>query len=155
MSSSDELLNRENSRLLLSNTSPYDLEGAALRDVDGSNEQDIELDPISFTEPLQTFPKSHARQINAPRSNKLRNWLQGPQPPRPFRISPILARIQYASLSSFQRKLPTRKQRSLLYTFLCFVWIGCFSVILSASLRGCHIPEQKNPIRLACISRPW
>ena len=123
-------------------------------------DDDVELGSISSShvvEPSHALLTDDTRSqtVQAPNQYRLYQWLKGPQPSRPFGIKPTLPRLQHDLLSFFHRKCPSRRQRGLWYALLCLLWAACFLVILSTSIRGCHIPGYRSPVRLSCVSRLW
>ncbi|KAK0911336.1 hypothetical protein LTR91_015631 [Friedmanniomyces endolithicus] len=82
-------------------------------------------------------------------------WVQGPQPPRIFTITPIFPKIQHAPLALLDRYAPRRIQRFWLLIALYACWLLAFSLILRASSYSESIPGYGSPARLSCASRYW
>lgn len=89
-----------------------------------------------------------------PRFSALFQWLGGPRPSRPFRISPSFPQIENLPVRFLDRHLEWRQKFWLLLA-LCLVWIVSFSAISAVSERSCRVPGYKSPLRLSCVSRPW
>ena len=82
-------------------------------------------------------------------------WVRGPQPPRPYRVTPILSQLQTFPLNSFRRFFPRGQQRFCLLVAIFLLWSIIFVGLLSISVLGCQIPGYRTPVRLSCISRFW
>ena len=176
-SSTDERLGlEENNRLLpYLDSSSSDLAGKDPRYRDRITDQDIELGSISSASiGLETpneqvdeengiinFLSSHDSQATELKKSVASTfygffrWVKGPRPSRPFAIKPILPQFQNIPIVFFDRYFPGRQQRFGLLLILCLLWIALFSIVLSASISGCHISGYHTPIRLSCVSRLW
>ncbi|KAK1811872.1 hypothetical protein LTR12_013770 [Friedmanniomyces endolithicus] len=82
-------------------------------------------------------------------------WVQGPDPPRIFTITPVFPKIQHAPLALLDRYAPRRIQRFWLLIALYACWLLAFSLILRASSYSESIPGYGSPARLSCASRYW
>lgn len=166
----------EDSRLLPSSDSrSQDGTGRGPQYRDRIADQDIELGSISSASIGIENPNSQPHQENyitsslnspdAPSSGlkksaasilyALSRWVKGPRPSRPFKIEPILPRIQNIPITFLDNYFPRRKQRSCLLLIFCLLWIILFSAVLSTSISGCQIAGYHTPIRLSCVSRLW
>ena len=85
----------------------------------------------------------------------IEQWVRGPRPPRPYRITPILAQLQPMPLKTFRRYFPRRQQRFCLLGAVFLLWLIIFLGVLSRSVLGCQIPGYRTPVRLSCVSRFW
>ena len=82
-------------------------------------------------------------------------WIIGPQPPRPFTVTPMLPNLQLVPLRLLDYYIPSRRRKILLF-LLCFLtWTFGFSILLSVSSSKCTFPGYELPVRLSCISRFW
>ncbi|KAF4556588.1 LCCL domain-containing protein [Elsinoe fawcettii] len=82
-------------------------------------------------------------------------WIKGPQPPRPFKITPILPGVQHAPLRLLDRYAPKRAQRAWLLAFFWAAWLLAFSLIQWKSSFASEIPGYGAPARLSCGARYW
>ena len=82
-------------------------------------------------------------------------WVQGPRSPRPYKIEPVLPRVQTAPLVFLQKFCATRRQKFWLLGASFLLWVLVFLGLLSKSILGCRIPGYETPVRLSCISRFW
>ena len=87
--------------------------------------------------------------------NAVEQWVRGPRPPRPYRVTPILSQLQTVPLVSFRRIFPRRQQRFCLLVGIFLLWSIIFLGVLSRSVLGCQIPGYRTPVRLSCVSRFW
>ena len=100
-------------------------------------------------------PHSESKKSIAAIFQALHWWVEGPRPPRPFKIQPILPQLQNAPLAFLQGYFPQRQQRFWLLIIVYLLWISTFLSVLSFSISGCQVPGYKTPVRLSCISRFW
>ena len=82
-------------------------------------------------------------------------WVQGPRPPRPYKIDPVLPRVQTILLAFLQKIFPKRRQQFWLLGAIFLLWVFVFLGIMSRSILGCRIPGHETPARLSCVSRFW
>ncbi|KAF2220751.1 hypothetical protein BDZ85DRAFT_275755 [Elsinoe ampelina] len=108
-------------------------------------------DRPSFSERVQnTIPPPLLRYWNATVT-----WVKGPQPPRPFKITPIFPTLQHAPLRLVDRLAPKRAQRAWLLVFFWAAWLLCFSLIQWKSSFASEIAGYGSPARLSCGVRYW
>ena len=168
-------LEEDNCLLPSSDSRSHDRTGRGPQYRDWIADQDIELGSITSAPIDIETPNSQAHQENyitgslnsldAPGTGlknsaasifyALSRWVKGPRPSRPFKIEPILPRIQNIPIAFLDKYFPGRKQRSCLLLILCLLWIILFSAVLSTSISGCQISGYPTPIRLSCGSRLW
>ncbi|KAF2455619.1 hypothetical protein BDY21DRAFT_289516 [Lineolata rhizophorae] len=82
-------------------------------------------------------------------------WVEGPQPPRPYRIEPFFPRIQTAPLRLLDRFFPKRKYKLWLLVAFYACWLAAFASVLHASAFASDIPGYGAPVRLSCAARFW
>lgn len=82
-------------------------------------------------------------------------WVQGPRPPRPYKIDPVFPRVQTTLLVFLQKYFPKRRQKFWLLGSFFLLWVFVFLGVLSRSILGCQIPGYETPVRLSCVSRFW
>lgn len=170
----------ENDHLLASYSHPMHIpvsKGTTFRRHEGIEDADIELgsptlpltgieSPIPNTHEEDSFTgipnlihsrHSHGgiKESAAHIFDGLCQWVKGPQPPRPFKMSPFLPWFQNAPIIFLHKHLPERNQRFGLLLIVCFLWVSVFSGVLSASLSRCQVFGYNTPVRLSCNSRFW
>lgn len=119
--------------------------------ISNTHEEDFLTDVPNLTHPHHSGLKKSAVHI----FYDLYQWVKGPQPPRPFKISPLLPRLQNAPTVFLHKHFPERNQRFWLLLIICVLWVSLFSGVLSASLSGCQVSGYNTPVRLSCVSRFW
>jgi hypothetical protein len=82
-------------------------------------------------------------------------WTKGPQPPRPWRITPYFADIQTAPLHLLDRYFPRRKQKIGLLIIFYVVWLFTFSLVLHKSAFASEVGDYGSPVNIGCGSRFW
>ncbi|EKG18791.1 LCCL domain-containing protein [Macrophomina phaseolina MS6] len=95
-------------------------------------------------------PKAVQRVVNS-----VAAWVKGPQPPRPYKITPFFPAIQEAPPRLLNKYLPKRKQKAWLLVAFYALWLLCFSLVLRKSAFSTEIGEYGSPTRLTCLSRFW
>ncbi|PSR99115.1 hypothetical protein BD289DRAFT_56414 [Coniella lustricola] len=82
-------------------------------------------------------------------------WLQGPEAPRLYKISPFLPRIQQLPLRLVDTVCPRQWQRAfaLLVFYVC--WIATFAAVLRKSAVAGDVSGYGEPIRLQCGGVFW
>ncbi|EOD46866.1 LCCL domain-containing protein [Neofusicoccum parvum] len=114
---------------------------------DGSDELDELLAPPDAP---KYVPKSLQRVVNS-----VATWVKGPQPPRPYKITPFFPQIQEAPPRLLDKYLPKRKQKAWLLVAFYALWLLCFSLVLRKSAFSTEIGDYGSPVRLTCLSRFW
>ncbi|KAJ4293595.1 hypothetical protein N0V90_008878 [Kalmusia sp. IMI 367209] len=82
-------------------------------------------------------------------------WVRGPQPPRPWRIRPLLPKVQRAPLQLLDRYVPKRKHKVILLIIFYFAWFLSFSLVLHRSAFAADIPGYGSPVNIRCTDRLW
>jgi hypothetical protein len=82
-------------------------------------------------------------------------WLQGPEPPRPWQIRPLLPPIQHLPLRLVDRLLPRRWQRAIVLLIFYVCWIATFGAVLNESSAVDDIGGQGPPFLVGCGASFW
>lgn len=82
-------------------------------------------------------------------------WLDGPQPPKTYRIKGLWERYQTAPIRFLDRLVPDQSTKAWLFVALCIVWLSAFIPILHRSVPPSKIGGRVTPLNLACVSRLW
>ncbi|KAK4542281.1 hypothetical protein LTR36_006934 [Oleoguttula mirabilis] len=82
-------------------------------------------------------------------------WVNGPDPPRIYTITPIFPKIQHAPIALLDRYAPKQIHRFWLLALLYASWLLSFALVLRASSFSASIPGHGSPIRLSCGARYW
>jgi hypothetical protein len=88
-------------------------------------------------------------------SSAVAKWVNGPQPPRPWKISPIFPSIQEAPLRLLDKYAPERWQRFCLLIALYFFYILAFVLVLHKSAFAADVPGYGSPVRISCGASFW
>lgn len=161
-------LPEENAHLLNSISPVRASNGIGLDYVQGKPSRDFAFSDSTQSEPLEfqeagTYddwiePVSSLPQRGASSRQtffqRIVQWLQGPQPARPFKIRPILPDIQLRHLVWSQERFPRRSLQVIFYAGACCLWALVFLGILRYTLSYCNINDN-YPSRLSCTSRFW
>jgi hypothetical protein len=82
-------------------------------------------------------------------------WSQGPQPPRPWKITPILEEYQTAHLRLLDKLMPAKSQKIWLLLAFYFLWLLVFSLVLWKSAFSSEIKGYGKPQNIGCQARFW
>jgi len=82
-------------------------------------------------------------------------WAKGPDPPRPWRIKPLLPTIQEAPIRLLDKLAPKRTQRVTLLLVAYFLYIFAFVLVQRESSFAGEIPGYGNPARISCGASFW
>ncbi|KAF1962421.1 hypothetical protein CC80DRAFT_160721 [Byssothecium circinans] len=82
-------------------------------------------------------------------------WVQGPHPPRPWKIRPLFPAVQLTPLQFLNNYFPKRKHKITLLVFFYFCWFLSFSLVLHRSAFAADIPGYGSPVRVKCTDRLW
>lgn len=88
-------------------------------------------------------------------SKKVINWAKGPNPPRPWAISPFLPKIQTTPIRILDRIAPKKKHRVFLLMLLYFCWLLSFVTTLHYSAFNETVPGYGSPSFLSCTATFW
>jgi len=83
------------------------------------------------------------------------DWVKGPKPPRPWKITPIFPSIQEAPIRLLDRYAPETWQRFILLVALCFCYILAFVLVLRKSAFASDVPGYGSPARISCGASFW
>ncbi|KAF4544139.1 LCCL domain-containing protein [Lasiodiplodia theobromae] len=100
--------------------------------------------------PPEYVPKPVNRVVNS-----IATWIKGPQPPRPYKITPFFPAIQTAPPRLLDKYVPKRKHKGWLLVAFYALWLLCFSLVLRKSAFSSDIGDYGSPLRLTCLSRFW
>lgn len=100
--------------------------------------------------PPEYVPKPVNRVVNS-----IATWIKGPQPPRPYKITPFFPAIQTAPPRLLDKYVPKRKHKGWLLVAFYALWLLCFSLVLRKSAFSSDIGDYGSPVRLTCLSRFW
>lgn len=84
-------------------------------------------------------------------SPTLLRWMQGPDPPRIFAISPVFKDYQTWPA----RILEKSRYKVVLLFGIYMLWLASFGLILYRAVTGCSVEPYGQPVRLSCSSRFW
>ena len=82
-------------------------------------------------------------------------WMKGPDPPRTWKISPILPQVQNLPLALLDHYAPKRKQRILLLAALYFCYLLVFISVLHHSAFSDEVPGYGTPTNIGCTDTFW
>jgi hypothetical protein len=83
------------------------------------------------------------------------NWTKGPQPSRPWRITPLFEPIQTIPLQLLDRFCPKRLHRIGLLILFYFCWLLTFSLVLRRSAFASEVKGFGPPVTIGCRARFW
>jgi len=83
------------------------------------------------------------------------DWVKGPKPPRPWKITPILPSIQEAPIRLLDKYAPFKWQRLFLLGALYFFYILAFVLVLRKSAFSSDVPGYGSPARISCGASFW
>lgn len=86
-------------------------------------------------------------------SQKVVDWVKGPQPPTKHAIKPLLERVQTFPVRVLGR-LPSW-MRVGLYGGGCVLWVVLFAVILTQNSMPNDIAGYGAPTELSCVANLW
>lgn len=122
------------------------------------NYSDEALLPPSDDSPSQSLSKRGAQQI--PESVRHTwaaavKWAKGPDPPRPWSITPIFQKLQTAPIRFMDIYVPERRHRFFLLMLLYIGWIISFALVLRKSAFTSDVPGYGSPVRISCGTSFW
>jgi hypothetical protein len=82
-------------------------------------------------------------------------WVRGPQPPRPWRITPYAERWQTLPVRALDRFFPKRKHRAALLIGFYAAWLLTFSLLLKKSAFAEEMEGYGAPVNIGCLARFW
>lgn len=85
----------------------------------------------------------------------VKTWIKGPQPPRPWKINPLLPKIQTAPIRFIDTFFPKKKHRVALLVIFYAAWILSFGLVLHRSAFTADVPGYGAPVRIGCTDRFW
>lgn len=82
-------------------------------------------------------------------------WLRGPEPPRPWKMRPLLPRVQQIPPRLVDRFLPRRWQRAIVLLVFYICWIVTFGAVMHKSSAVDDIGGQGSPFLVGCGGSFW
>jgi hypothetical protein len=86
-------------------------------------------------------------------TRKTSGWLKGPEPPRPYRVTPFFERIQTFPVQTLAR-LP-QWARACIYLVGFVLWAVLFGIILSDYSLPTNFAGFGAPVPLSCVTNLW
>lgn len=87
--------------------------------------------------------------------DKMTAWINGPNPPKPWRINPFLEPVQMAPIRVFRMLVPSKKLRFCIAVVLWILWLIGFIAIISRTSSNDMFANGSTPVELSCISSIW
>ncbi|KAF2673921.1 LCCL domain-containing protein [Microthyrium microscopicum] len=118
--------------------------------------EDLESTDAAFAPPWQI--KSQVRRFPArvQRGWKVAmHWARGPQPARPWRITPIFEDVQTLPIKLLDRYCPNKRHKVFLLIAWYGLWLLTFSLVLKRSAFASEIPGFGPPNMISCAARFW
>lgn len=84
-----------------------------------------------------------------------KKWTKGPQPPRPWSITPIAEKYQTLPIQLRDRYLPKKKHKIVALILYYFLWLLTFSLMVQKSSTVAYVPGYGAPNSIGCSSRMW
>lgn len=99
--------------------------------------------------------KTHVPPSVQNKSSTIWGWLRGPNPPRLWKIRPLLPRLQQLPLRLVDKLLPRQWQRiaALFVYYVC--WIATFAAVLHKSSVVDDVNGYGQPILISCGAVFW
>jgi hypothetical protein len=82
-------------------------------------------------------------------------WVRGPQPPRPWRITPYFERWQTLPVRTLDRFFPKRSHKAALLAGFYAAWLLTFSLLLKKSAFAVDVEGYGAPVTVGCLARFW
>lgn len=89
------------------------------------------------------------------RSSAVSKWLRGPDPARPWKIRPLLPRLQHLPLRLVDKLLPRQWQRVIALFVFYVCWIATFGAVMHKSSAVDDVDGQGAPFLVGCGSTFW
>lgn len=99
--------------------------------------------------------KGHVPPTVQRRSNTVWGYLKGPDPPRIWKIRPLLPRVQQLPLRLVDRFCPRRWQRITALVIFYICWVATFAAVLRKSSAADDVNGYGQPILTGCGSTFW
>ncbi|KAJ4393063.1 hypothetical protein N0V93_002270 [Gnomoniopsis smithogilvyi] len=88
-------------------------------------------------------------------SRRVRTYLKGPEPPRIWKIRPILPRVQQLPLRLADKVCPRQWQRTVALFIFYVCWVATFAAVLHKSSVADDVNGYGQPIRVSCGGVFW
>jgi hypothetical protein len=109
------------------------------------------------SESVSPLARSPSRLPNRLRRawNATARWVKGPQPPRPWRITPIFEEWQTLPVQTLDRFFPKRRHKATLLVGFYAAWLLTFSLMLKRSAFATEVEGFGSPVNVGCLARFW
>ena len=121
--------------------------------IDGETGHDVDRDPTLYQQDHPLYRYIPPRVQKALRATV--NWTKGPDPPRPWRITPIFEEVQTAPLRLRDQLFPKPVHKLWLLIAFLGCWLLVFSIVLWKSSFAADVPGYGPPANIGCQSRFW
>jgi hypothetical protein len=118
-------------------------------------EEDPNTPPSPNIWPLKYDIGRHIPPAFVRRWEATKIWVKGPQPPRPWHITPFAENIQLWPIRMRDRYLPKRIHKIGGLLFVYALWLLTFSLVLRQSAFTTEIPGYGAPVNIGCLARFW
>ena len=82
-------------------------------------------------------------------------WTKGPQPPRPWKITPFFEDVQTYPIWIRDQFLPKKIHKIAALAFLYFCWLLTFTLVLKKSAFAADIEGYGSPNTISCYGKFW
>lgn len=104
--------------------------------------------------PLEKL-RAHIPPTVQTRSRTIWRWLSGPHPPTPWKVRPLLPRLQQLPLRLVDKVLPTQWLRIVALFIFYVCWISTFAAVLRKSSVVDNVNGYGQPILISCGAVFW
>lgn len=105
--------------------------------------------------PLVARIRKHIPPTVQKQWSRVYTYLKGPEPPRQWKIRPVLPAIQQVPLRLVDKVCPRQWQRVIALGLFYICWIATFAAVLRKSSVGQDVNGYGQPIRVACGAAFW
>lgn len=105
--------------------------------------------------PLLEKMKGHVPPTVRRKSNTVWRFLKGPEPPRIWKIRPLLPGVQQLPLRLVDKLCPRRWQRILALGVFYVCWVATFAAVLRKSSATEDVNGYGQPLLTGCGSTFW
>jgi hypothetical protein len=82
-------------------------------------------------------------------------WVRGPQPPRPWKITPYCERWQTLPGRTLDQFFPKQRHKAALLAGFYAAWLLTFSLLLKKSAFATEVEGYGAPVNVGCLARFW
>ena len=119
-----------------------------------NDEINSDLSDSTLSSPVEDTPFHPHAERRRTAWDRAVAWLEGPSPPRPYRIKPLFERLQTLPLYILDKIVPSKWQKYPPIAGICFLWLLMFVSILHRSNAG-NPTTLDGLLRASCISTLW